>query len=299
MKPWYRMGFGLLVGALAGCGGGGGSDPVSDAGPPAAFSEFTGEESVTIAGYAGNSMEPFISPDGRFLFFNNSNAVANNTNLEYAERIDDLTFQYRGPIQRANTSELDGVPSMDRNGLLYFVSLRDAAATQATLYRGLFANGALSAVEVVQGIAPTGIGILDFDAAINYNGDRLYVAEGLFLFLSVPLSASIVVAVPQGNGFVIASNSVDIMREVNVGNISYAPVVSRSGLEIFFNRVDGGTPYIYTATRATPSSAFGVARRIESIAGSAEGPTLSPDERSLYYHRKEGNLFKLSRVTRS
>jgi hypothetical protein len=234
-----------------------------------------------------------------FLIFNNSNAVAANTNLDYATRIDDLTFQYRGPVLGANTGELDGVPSMDRNGLLYFISLRDASATQASLYRGLFNNGTLSSVQLVQGIAPTGIGILDFDAAINFEGDRLYVAEGLFLFLSVPLSANILVAVPQGNGFVPAPNSADIMREVNVGHISYAPVVSRSGLEIFFNRVDVGVPYIYTATRATPSSAFGVAHRIASIPASAESPTLSPDERSLYYHLEVAGRFTLFRVTRN
>jgi hypothetical protein len=30
-----------------------------------------------------------------------------------------------------------------------------------------------------------------------------------------------------------------------------------------------------------------------------EGPTLAPDEKSLYYHKREGDRFVLYRVTRS
>jgi hypothetical protein len=43
-------------------------------------------------------MEPFITRDGRYLFFNNSNDPSVNTNLRYAERIDDLTFKYKGEV---------------------------------------------------------------------------------------------------------------------------------------------------------------------------------------------------------
>lgn len=36
---------------------------------------------VTIAGHDGNAIEPFISPDGQFLFFNNENDSKVKTNL--------------------------------------------------------------------------------------------------------------------------------------------------------------------------------------------------------------------------
>jgi hypothetical protein len=41
-------------------------------------------------------MEPFITRDGHFLFFNNSNNPRVDTNLYWATRIDDLTFQFAG-----------------------------------------------------------------------------------------------------------------------------------------------------------------------------------------------------------
>src|SRR5271156_637330 len=37
-------------------------------------------EPVVISGYQGNAMEPFISPDGHYLFFNNENDPKVNTN---------------------------------------------------------------------------------------------------------------------------------------------------------------------------------------------------------------------------
>ena len=70
---------------------------------------------ITIAGYSGSAMEPFISPDGRYLFFNNSNDPGVNTNLQFAERTGKLTFRYLGELPGVNSAVLDAVP--DRTGL--------------------------------------------------------------------------------------------------------------------------------------------------------------------------------------
>ena len=299
MNHWYRWALALAACTLAACGGGGGSEnaaAVDAPGPVAPI--FTNPQRVTITGYDDDAMEPFVSPDGKYLFFNNSNASDVDTNLHYAERVDDVTFRYRGPLGGANTGSLDGVASMDRNGIFYFVSLRDFDRTQASIYRGTFADGALSAVELVSGIAPTDLGKVDYDAAISPDGNQLFYVEGVFVLLSVPLSGNIVVANRSGAGFARAANSDDIMREVNAGDIAYAPAISQSGLELFFNRIERGTPVIYTATRADTSAAFGTPQKIASIDGFAEGPALSPDERSLYYHRNDAGRFVLYRVTR-
>lgn len=301
MKIRHQLVLAWVAAALTACGGGGDDPtlPVAAMGPsPAAPAAFTQPQRVTLLGYTDSAMEPFVSPDGRYIFFNNSNAADTNTNLRYAERVDDLTFQYRGPVQGANSGALDGVPSMDRNGLLYFISLRTAASTQASVYRGQFAAGALTGVELVQGVAPKGIAMLDFDASISPDGNQLYVAEGVFIFLSAPLAANIAIFERQGTGFVRAANSDEITQQLNSGNVAYAPAVSKSGLEIFFNRVDSGTPAIYTATRASTTLPFGPPQRVVSIDGLAEGPTLSPDEKSLYFHRLEASKYVLYRVTR-
>jgi len=69
--------------------------PPSAAPPPVPSStEFQDSRRVLIEGYDGDDMEPFVSRDGRYLFFNNRNEGADNTNLYWAERIDRLHFRY-------------------------------------------------------------------------------------------------------------------------------------------------------------------------------------------------------------
>ena len=46
-------------------------------------------------------MEQFVSRDGRYLVFNDRNDPGLNTELHYAERIDDLTF-------RSTSTDKDG-----------------------------------------------------------------------------------------------------------------------------------------------------------------------------------------------
>ena len=79
---------------------------------------------VTVRGYAGDAMGPHIPRDARYLLFNNLNHPNVDTNLHYAERIDGATFQYRGQIEGANTPALEGTPTTDRQGDIYFVSTR-------------------------------------------------------------------------------------------------------------------------------------------------------------------------------
>ena len=97
---------------------------------------FVDPRPVTITGYSGDAMEPFLTPDGRYLLFNNSNADPARTDLQWAERIDDVTFAYRGTLSGANSTALDAVASIDSDGAMYFISTRDPAL--ATVYRATF-----------------------------------------------------------------------------------------------------------------------------------------------------------------
>ncbi len=107
----------LLVAAIMGCAG----RPQND---PNVTSRYGAPQRVTISGYAEDAMEPFISRDGRYLLFNNLNDPSVNTDLHFAERVDDNTFRYRGKLSGVNTTALEGVPTMDGSGTLYFVSPR-------------------------------------------------------------------------------------------------------------------------------------------------------------------------------
>ena len=281
-----------------------GDDSASIAGAPDAkptFGVFTNPQAVTIEGYSQDAMEPFISPDGNYLFFNNSNS-ASQTNLYYATPIDDLTFQFQGEIGGANAPGLNAVASMDSNNIFYFVSTRSYAQTLSTIYSGTFSNGSVSNVAIVPGVSKDKFGDINFDQCISPDGSTLYFVDGVFNGGSVPQNASIAIAKRKADHFVRLKNSAKIMQKINTNGLNYAPDISKSGLEFFFTRIPSPPttppPVIYTATRASTSQPFGKPRKIEAITGFAEAPALSPDEKSLYYHLNVNGTFVIYRVTR-
>jgi hypothetical protein len=272
------------------------------------FEVFTNPEHVTIEGYTQDAMEPFISPDGNYLFFNNSNS-ASTTDLFYATAVDTtgLTFQFQSEIAGANAGPgtLTAVPSMDINNTFYFISPRSyMAPTYSTIYSGTFSNGSLSNVALVQGVSKEKPGDVNFDQCISPDGGTLYFVDGIFNGGSVPAAASIAIAKRTGDQFTRLKNSAEIMRKINTHDLNYAPDVSKSGLEFFFTRIPivrsqpKPPPVIYTATRSSVTKPFGKPRKIAAITGFAEAPALSPDEKSLYFHLNVSGTFEIYRVTR-
>ena len=270
------------------------------------FGIFTNPQPVTIEGYTQDAMEPFISPDGNYLFFNNSNS-AKQTNLYYATAVDEtgLTFQFQGEIGGVNAPGLNAVASMDMNNTFYFVSPRNyVPPTFATIYSGTFSGGSVSGVGLVQGISKHKLFDVNFDQCISPDGRTLYFVDGVIKGGSVPQHASIAIAKRHGDHFVRLTNSAEIMRKINTPDLNYAPDVSKSGLEFFFTRIElvgsqpKPPPVIYTATRASTSKPFGKPHKIEAITGFAEAPALSPDEKSLYFHLQVLGTFEIYRVTR-
>ena len=263
---------------------------------------FSNPQLVTINGYAQDAEEPFISRDGNILFFDNSNDPARNPNTDifWATRVDDLTFQYQGPISGVDTAgALEGVPSMDLNNNFYFISPRNYVAPDfATIYAGTFSNGDVSSVALVAGISRRKAGRVNFDAEISADGNTLYFVDSVFRN-NQPSTANIEVAHKNGNAFRRDPHSAKLMAHINSGRLQYAPDVSASELELFFNRAGSdGTP-IYTAARADISMPFGKPQKVDAITGFAEGPSISPDGKSLYYHHQDADaVFRIYRVTR-
>ena len=81
-------------------------------------------------------------------------------------------------------------------------------------------------------------------------------------------------------------------------NTNILGTYTRNKAEIFFTRQGPGGPGIYGASRKSKSKAFGKPERIATITGFAEAPSISPDAKSLYYHKNEGGVFVIYRVTR-
>src|SRR5262249_31345702 len=95
---------------------------------------------VAISGNGQDAMEPVLTRDGKVLFFNNSNAPTVDTNLFWATKGDDLTFQLEGEIGGVDGPALNAVTSMDLNHPFYFVSTRSYDTTLSTIYSGNYSR---------------------------------------------------------------------------------------------------------------------------------------------------------------
>jgi hypothetical protein len=90
--PAVLLAAALCLAACQGSGPSSSSTPsTSSRASTAGYGAFTDPQPVTIEGYSGDAMEPFISRDGRYLLFNTSNN-APDTALQYATRVNDQTF---------------------------------------------------------------------------------------------------------------------------------------------------------------------------------------------------------------
>lgn len=266
--------------------------------------EWTNEELITLRGYTGNAMEIGISPDGEYLLFNDK--MAPNKDMHWATRIDDLTYQYKGKVRNTVTPVVDGTPSFDSKGNIYFTTLKTYSSDFKSIYMAKFKNGvAINPVAVEGDIYITNKNTatkkwISLDPDISDDGKFLFYSEGLFNG-SFPNPFNVRGAELKGGEFKKMDDS--ILQNINTNNLEYAPAISKNGLELFFTRIIlvNGQPSsfaIYTARRKSTSKAFGVPEKITAITGVVEAPVLSGDEKTLYYHREDDGIFKVYRVTR-
>jgi len=270
---------------------------------------FTNPQRVTIEGYEGHAMEPFISRDGQVLFFNNRNEPAEQTDIHFATRVDDLTFTYAGRLAGAYEEEtLDGVPTMDRDGNFYFVSLRSYGTrvqgeTFSTIYTGRFDGTRVQGTELVTNISRDRAFWVNFDAEISADGGTLYTVEGLFRpILGGWRRANLALARRTSNGFRMDPDGERLFAAINTGAWEYAAAVSEDELELYFTRFTGFAPFgsfsTWVSRRENRTEPFGEPERVEAIRGMAEAVTIAPGGRALYYHKREHGTFSIFRVTR-
>jgi len=287
----------LLIATLTACGGASGPSGFS---PPSTYAAFSNPTLVTISGYSGDAMEPFISKDGNYLFFNNRNDPSVNTDLFYASRIDDQTFTFLGPVPGVNSPELDAVASLDTLGTFYFISTRSYATTLSTVYSGQFAASGVANVALVPGISLQQSGKVNFDAEISADGQTLWFDDGDYSSGTLQ-AASIVIAHRQGAAFAREANSKTVLSSVNNSDLNYAPSISADGLELFFTRAStaaGSMPAIYRTTRTDTDSAFTEPEIVSGATGFVEAPSLSADGHLLYFHKLVNGTFAIYHLQR-
>jgi hypothetical protein len=126
---------------------------------------WTPPQPVRIEGYDGEAMEPFLSRDGGFLFFNTRNDPGVDTDIHVARQLDDLTFVHLGVVAGTKSSDLDGVPTMARDGSFCFISPRDYRQTLNSVFCGRFNGRDVGNVKPQTGLKTERLGRLIFDAA--------------------------------------------------------------------------------------------------------------------------------------
>jgi Tol biopolymer transport system component len=263
---------------------------------------------VTIEGYSGRAMEPFIAPDGKTLFFNNSNEPGVDTNLHVAARLGPNAFRHVGELTGANSPVLDAVPSMDLDGRFYFTTVRQYDRDGKSIFAGQFRNGALEGVHAVEGtFSPTTPGWINMDVEISRDGATMYISRARFeAGVPIPKESDLMVATLTGDSFAIDPRSQDLLAKVNTAALEYAPAISTDGLELYFTRASGlGTGRaedvrlrILVARRGRSDVPFDEPRVLDALTGYVEAPSLSLDGKEMFFHKKMDGTFVICRAER-
>jgi len=276
---------------------------------PNKISEFTNERKVTITGYSGDAMEPYITKDGHYIFFNNFQG-ANGKDLYYAERKDDITFEFKGEIEGVNTPFVDGNPTMDAQNNFYFISTRSLDKGNKTIYAGVFNNGIVTDLHEIIGTIniPTPYWI-NMGVEISKNGSTLFSSNAKFnIGETFPNEGNIRIAIKDGTEFNILLSETEILKNINTANaIEYAGEISADELELFYSQVTLSNPPVFKLFYAKRKEINGIFESPISITepfknnlnAFVEGPTLSDDGKRLYYHKFDGGTFSIFMLSRN
>ena len=260
--------------------------------------------------------EPFISRDGRFLFFNTAQKE-NNKDLHFAEK-QDSRWVYRGEIGPGvnNPKDVQGNPTMDGDHRFFYID--SGAKPMVRMARFSPQTGRLSDIDDFVQIPTRKVKLLaqkfqgNMGVEINPDGSTIYFSRATWDmngFSLGKLLKSDILFVQQNQGrYIYDANEVRrIMQNINSTDLDYAASISADGLELFFTRLalEDIKPgkvrsAILRATRTGIGAPFGRPSVVEAIgtSGFVEGPAISANGRELYYHKHNGQKFTLYKVTR-
>lgn len=275
---------------------------------PLVYPSFGNEIDVNIIGLTFDAMEPFISPDGNYLFFNNLNDGI-NTKLFYATKINDSTFNYIGELTGANQTispHLDAVADLDSNGNFYWTSTRNYPAELDNLFHGTLNSGNVMNIDRVRGDFNMNIpGWFIMDHGISLDGEFLYYNNARFDSQNCQGACETHIGIAKkvnATTFNKLPNSTSILQNINNANyIYYAPCISSDNLELYYTRYLKGTITpntvfeICVAIRRNSNDSFSVPIVLfsETISNLIEAPTLTVDKKIMYYHKKTANSHKI------
>lgn len=268
---------------------------------------FENSQLVEVVGYSDHAMEPCITPDGKFLFFNNSNEPSANTRIHLTKRINQNIFQYVGVLPGTVSGSKDMAPSIDRSGIIYFTSLRSYDKDQNSLYVGKFDGSCVRDVSPVSGdVTPKVPCWINMDCCVSEDGGSLVVSRARFdLGTTVPSESDLMLFERTNGMFVQTPRDAVLMRNINTPALEYAPSLSADRLTLYFTRAqklpgrgDAPTLRILMAQRPSLTAPFSAPQVIKCIYGFVEAPTLPSSGRELFYHKMDNGRFKIFRCER-
>lgn len=302
----------LLAGLTAGCPGKTYTvDEVCGAGAPGGWSAPRRVSVVNADGtpWDDDVEEPEVRDFGgaRWLFFNDDPSSGNKD--LFVARWDDgaKAFVVQGRLQGdgAQSPAVDGNPSLDQDGHFFFVSTRTYPKPTETIHEGtLTVSGSppvatLSNVQRLDGLSRADTPWATQGVQVSWDGATLTFDEAKFGG-PIPSASDLVGARRTSAGYerLPDAEQATLFGAVNTAFLEYAESFSRDGKTMFFTRtwVDAAqlskaVMCVMVSTRADVTAPWGPAVGLSTTAPLAgavmEAPSLSPDEQTLYYHRRE------------
>ena len=259
--------------------------------------------------YAENVEEPEVRDFGgaRWLFFNDDPSNGNK-DLRYA-RWDEArqAFVVLGLLPGAGlqTPTVDGNPALDQDGGFFFISTRTYPNPSETIHAAtLTVTGSppvatVSGIRRLDGLTRSGAPWASQGVQVTWDSQWLFFDEAKFDG-ALPSQSDIVAARRSGATFTRLSDAEleALLGKVNTATfLEYAEALSADGRELFFTRtwvdlthLDQVVMCVMRSTRADATGPFDLPGHLavtNPVPGVVmEAPSLSPDEKTLYYHRR-------------
>ncbi len=285
------------------------------------YSRFSPPQKVVVQGlplwHGGTRMsieEPFVSRDGRFLFFN-SNEHENKKDLHYAEFIN-KNWIYKGETgPNINTvKEAEANPSMDLNFNYYYIDSK----INGEIRTGKFnpRTGQISKISAVKGVPKRKFMFFkkelegNMGVEITTDNQTAYFSRATWKIarrkVQRILASDLLLTQKVGDKFVYNEKKARrILSNINTSDLEYAASISNDELTLYFTRLSAADlasgnirSKIMYATRKSKLEPFGMPKVIASIGTKdfVEGPSITGDGKELYYHKQEGKKFRLFKV---
>ncbi len=192
-------------------------------------------EKLSISGDTWSDLDPFVSPDGKQLFFVSTRPYAGAASASGKKDMDIWVANRSGVewttprrLENVNSEGKEGSPSVARNGTLYFFSDREGDSGKNALYESRLVSGRYEPAKRLPLVVNAGPS--DTSPFIAPNGKTLLfysTREGGFG------KADLYVAYKKHGKW---TASVNLGSIVNSADSDYNPIVSPDGQELFFGR---------------------------------------------------------------